>query len=790
MKRILFLLGGRDLEMVIIKDILIENGFIEVDGLNYKGYSKAFADKKLKWGARLDDYKEFLDYDGKIISIELDVRGTNITGLNLIQIDHHNENSHKKSSLEQVAELLDINLTRYQQLVAANDRGYIPEMFKCCASNSEIEEIRRKDREAQGVTEKDEELAKQAIKNRICQNGIIVIESATNKFSAICDLLYPFDKLLIYNSEQLTYYGSGAKELAREFNDLVEMGNAYFCGTGDGFFSVVQRKKSQDEILAVKEKIINHIGNSEMETQSYHIFLFPFRWDYKADDKDIDAIDFQHRVSLDKIIEVFNNNPIWEKNQLAFKTVEEFNLSGYFYEFTNDAIFDEEEAFNNTKDKDRVVKSYKVRLLEQKSNSYLIFIKDIPEPYELIVDDIRLAIYNTGVAILSYHLINNKYTHYEDILRINDYGRRIYPQYLSKDTEKGAKESFLADRIRMTLHLKNEIIINANEEFCHYSSINTAREELFKLPEHIRLLLSKNFRTRDPKEHEFLVRWLIDDRMFVLCWHGNDTIAKELCSNKFIESQRIYEYNYQNNPLWHEYIFVDNSYSTCQNKNMNLRLLNEHTYERWTDYNTLFGISRYSFITISENNDYTRNDLLLPHLKNMYFQMIRLCLAQRASILRFSSEVTILSSLNEKTSRITDNISTLTKAYLQFVNKMYFREVTAQEQGIEIYDKIQEFMRIERDVKDLNREIDELHQYARLLQDMKKRKQMNRIQIFGVILIVPALIAGIFGMNTFKQAEIQTYLWKSVSVLLTIALPIIAAITYLLIAYSKRKKNG
>jgi Mg2+ and Co2+ transporter CorA len=223
---------------------------------------------------------------------------------------------------------------------------------------------------------------------------------------------------------------------------------------------------------------------------------------------------------------------------------------------------------------------------------------------------------------------------------------------------------------------------------------------------------------------------------------------------------------------------------------MNLRLLNEHTYERWTDYNTLFGISRYSFITISENNDYTRNDLLLPHLKNMYFQMIRLCLAQRASILRFSSEVTILSSLNEKTSRITDNISTLTKAYLQFVNKMYFREVTAQEQGIEIYDKIQEFMRIERDVKDLNREIDELHQYARLLQDMKKRKQMNRIQIFGVILIVPALIAGIFGMNTFKQAEIQTYLWKSVSVLLTIALPIIAAITYLLIAYSKRKKNG
>ena len=144
MKRILFLLDGSDLEMVIIKDILIENGFIEIDSLNYKSYSKAFADKKLKWGVKLDVYKEYLDYDGTVISIELDARGTDISGLNLIEIDHHNRKSHKRSSLEQVAELLDVDLIRYQQLVAANDRGYIPEMFKCCASNSEIDEIRNK----------------------------------------------------------------------------------------------------------------------------------------------------------------------------------------------------------------------------------------------------------------------------------------------------------------------------------------------------------------------------------------------------------------------------------------------------------------------------------------------------------------------------------------------------------------------------------------------------------------------------------------------------------------------
>ena len=77
---------------------------------------------------------------------------------NYIIIDHHNENSHKDSSLEQVVDFLnnnlslDIQMTRELQLIAANDKGYITAMLNMKATREEISNIRQRDREAQGVT--------------------------------------------------------------------------------------------------------------------------------------------------------------------------------------------------------------------------------------------------------------------------------------------------------------------------------------------------------------------------------------------------------------------------------------------------------------------------------------------------------------------------------------------------------------------------------------------------------------------------------------------------------------
>lgn len=143
----LFILGGADLEMVEIKRLLTANGFAE---------GKNMADHHLAWGAKLSDYQSLFNDTQTFVGIELlqDIAPP----AHYINIDHHNENSFKPSSLEQVVELLEndlklkIEFTRDMQLIAANDKGYIPAMIQIGATPEEIADIRHRARETLEIT--------------------------------------------------------------------------------------------------------------------------------------------------------------------------------------------------------------------------------------------------------------------------------------------------------------------------------------------------------------------------------------------------------------------------------------------------------------------------------------------------------------------------------------------------------------------------------------------------------------------------------------------------------------
>ncbi len=140
----IFLLGGHDLEMIEIGIMARKAGYTVLD-------------KNLTWNnANLSAYAAQLNEKDYFVGIELKEDIT--TPKNYFPIDHHNENSHKQSSIEQVAKMLGIELTRDQQLVAANDSRYIPGMIAMGATPEEIADIRLRDRKAQGVTELDEQL--------------------------------------------------------------------------------------------------------------------------------------------------------------------------------------------------------------------------------------------------------------------------------------------------------------------------------------------------------------------------------------------------------------------------------------------------------------------------------------------------------------------------------------------------------------------------------------------------------------------------------------------------------
>lgn len=238
----LFLLGGYDLEMCTIKEILEQNI------CNY-------ADKHLKWNnALLSNYRNEINTfikctpTGKIYGIELK-NDLLLSNEKYIEIDHHNEKSNRPSALEQVMTLLDIQATRYYSLVSANDKSYISGMKEIGATESEIKFIRQSDRKAQGITDEDERLAEKAInENQKRTNGTIIIKAYNNRFSPICDRLYPYNSLLIYTKNEWMYYGYKSKRIREFYNEEYKKGKLFFGGGDNGYIGCIKNIYTELEI--------------------------------------------------------------------------------------------------------------------------------------------------------------------------------------------------------------------------------------------------------------------------------------------------------------------------------------------------------------------------------------------------------------------------------------------------------------------------------------------------------------------------------------------------------------
>lgn len=241
-------MGGYDLEMLEIKKIL-------------KEMKLNFTDKKLSWGAKLSDYKNYFT-DNSITYVGIELEEDIEPPMNYHSIDHHNKRSAEPASIEQLALLLNIKLNRYQQLVAANDKGYIPAMKAMEATREEIAMVRRADRQAQGVTEEMEQIAEKEIQNTENKNGITVLKTILKKFSPIVDRLET-DKLIVYNEETLNYYGKNASKLNLLFKNLVDEKKAYSGGNDNGFWGIAAGHFTKKEVEEIMGKIVFEIGNDE-----------------------------------------------------------------------------------------------------------------------------------------------------------------------------------------------------------------------------------------------------------------------------------------------------------------------------------------------------------------------------------------------------------------------------------------------------------------------------------------------------------------------------------------------
>lgn len=199
-----FFLGGNDLEMKTIKDLLDKLGV-------------AYSDKNISWKKAATvgvsvygDEIEKIVKEGRtpvIIELKKDAR----LPKNTIEIDHHNENAGKPASILQVCELLGVEPTRKMQLIAANDSGYIPAMMEMGASKEEIAQIRYLDRVAQDITPEQEKQAEEAIAGAQEFCGVTVIKMPHSRTATVADRLFnpnkPQNLLIISGDGETNYYG-------------------------------------------------------------------------------------------------------------------------------------------------------------------------------------------------------------------------------------------------------------------------------------------------------------------------------------------------------------------------------------------------------------------------------------------------------------------------------------------------------------------------------------------------------------------------------------------------------
>jgi len=445
--------------------------------------------------------------------------------------------------------------------------------------------------------------------------------------------------------------------------------------------------------------------SNQKKIVSQHIFMFPFR--------------MKTNYNLEKLKE-----DGWEYKPFNFESDDielatKYNEYVYFYEYVRNTLFNDASNENDS------VSFHFERDIPQGAK-ILLYIKE-GQTYTLPIKRVSLRLFETNVGILTIELSNHEFDSPIDVFIINDFGRRIYPQFIgSQNGTDATKGAFLADKIE--LYLGEKLI---TEDF---KTEDYLKKEL-KVALYIDYLLGNGLKDK--------VIPVIDDRMYTMCWYGNDVVSKLLCPKNGDE------YGFESSNEWYKFIYVDGKDIGVANEKMKRDLIKAATYTRWVEYGTLFGISRYSFVCVTNEGDFGYN-VIRNHMRSIYHQMAVILLAQRASILKFSDDVSKITSqaksskgefIDKKFKSVAESVKMLYSSFIRFVNRLYFEEVSPQEQGIEMYNIAFKNMSLAEQLRELRYEIERLHEFINLQYERDNNRRLSLLQ--KISLLLPFSVAAI-----------------------------------------------
>jgi len=525
---------------------------------------------------------------------------------------------------------------------------------------------------------------------------------------------------------------------------------------------------------------------------SKHIFMFPF-----IINEDTNKI--IKKLSPDWIPDDSCESKV-DSNLTEFQNQIKFNEVNYFYPFVQKLLFPSNNKCLLTKYYWNFRKGkFNFSILEKKDKQDIEkeYILNIPEKgIELIL------LKNFSIGVLIFHLENWIEKSFDAILKINDYARRIYPQFLPLVSGEygGSQRAFLPKKISLILDEKPV----AKEDFSYYADLKKIKE--IKYASYIMHFLNDlNF------EH------VLDDRMFVVSYTinnidgekilssyplysnssiqqiekttvtGNETRKEELVSYQFNASSFFEQNNnidMQAIDTWYKYCFVDGNDATCQSDSMKHKLLMKCTYDRWNKWGTLWGVTRYSLVALFTEGVPA---YLQDHVSYQYKDLALMWLINRAILLKFAKESSSLANCITRINRLTNKeikiITSLRENYISFINDIWFTEVTSQEQGIELYQMGMKQMELFKQKEELRKDIEELFNYVSSYNQRMESKSIDKLTILGAFFLPLTLMVGILSVNNIFFSS--TYL-LSYNAWLLLLLP--TSILMCLIIYIKVKK--
>ena len=703
MERI-FLLGGHDLEMLEIKRLLIMHG-------------ERFEDANLDWSnARLSSYVPIMEEEPDLDYYGVELQEDHPLPKHYTRIDHHNDYNDCPASILQVADILGITPDRYIQIVAANDSGYIPAMRALKATDDEIDDIRWRDRKAQGVTEEEEQQAKEAVEfANTSYPGLVIVKTNNDRFSPIVDIIskiHPFHSYVVYNETSICTYGTVASSFKDYYQHHPEL---YYGGIGNGYAGLSHVDESINQII----EQIKH-----MKPISKHIFLFPFKYE----------------GTLEGTAWERSSEPVSEKAK-----ADHFNEKQYFYPFVHDALYDKGE---NT-----LIKHYERKMEDGK---YIIAVGK--KTYVLDIESVGVNLYDFGLGILSIHLLNidtNQSTP-DDILKINQYGRRVMPPFFKDITNNPRIE--LADKIAIVRG--KECLVE--EDFSKFRT-----EDTWCIGKIISYLLK-------PLEK---IEPVIDDRMFTLCYYENSEEMTRIA--KTSPHSRYFCRNCLNDgasckDFWYKYVFVDGGEdATCNGDEMYNKLLRNQTYSRWEHplWGTEYGVSRYSLVALTSE---TAPPFLLDYFETIYTRLAELVLCQRAALVFFSGKIRSVAKDGIEAGDM-DNIKNLSNQYIKFVNNFCYKEVTAQDQGFELYTLMKSTLNIDSFEAALREQVLQLHNKIMELSNRKSEEYSLWLNKLAGAVIPITMLASLCGLGQLVKGGFEWY-WVLITLLAVLAGGVMGAI--------------